>query len=247
MPVKYPQFFHGLLEPWRGVLLYGPPGTGKTMLAKAVATECGTTFFNIGASSIVSKWRGDSEKLVRVLFDLARHHAPSTIFMDELDAVMSARDGGARGGGDHESSRRLKTELLIQLDGLARGDELVFLLAATNLPWELDPAMLRRLEKRVYVHNTSELIVMAEKETGSFYICYRGTTTLKDALRDVTFLAVDPLAHTSKEGDGMNELGLPRAIASCLSPKRLCHRRMHRGFATRSKHGTKHPGGGHCH
>ena len=151
MPVKYPQFFHGLLEPWRGVLLYGPPGTGKTMLAKAVATECGTTFFNIGASSIVSKWRGDSEKLVRVLFDLARHHAPSTIFMDELDAVMSARDGGARGGGDHESSRRLKTELLIQLDGLARGDELVFLLAATNLPWELDPAMLRRLEKRVYV------------------------------------------------------------------------------------------------
>ena len=90
------------------------------------------------------------------------------------------------------------------------------------------------MEKRVYVHNTSELIVMAEKETGSFYICYRGTTTLKDALRDVTFLAVDPLAHTSKEGDGMNELGLPRAIASCLSPKRLCHRRMHRGFATRS-------------
>lgn len=153
MPVKYPQFFHGLLEPWRGVLLYGPPGTGKTMLAKAVATECGTTFFNIGASSIVSKWRGDSEKLVRVLFDLARHHAPSTIFMDELDAVMSARDGGGErgGGGDHESSRRLKTELLIQLDGLARGDELVFLLAATNLPWDLDPAMLRRLEKRVYV------------------------------------------------------------------------------------------------
>ena len=120
------------------------------MLAKAVATECGTTFFNIGASSIVSKWRGDSEKLVRVLFDLARHHAPSTIFMDELDAVMSARDGGAR-------ARRSRILATTQ-DGtahptrrLARGDELVFLLAATNLPWELDPAMLRRLEKRVYV------------------------------------------------------------------------------------------------
>ena len=184
MPVRYPQFFTGLLAPWRGVLLYGPPGTGKTMLAKAVATECGTTFFNISASSVVSKWRGDSEKLVRVLFELARHHAPSTVFLDEIDAVMSARDGeggegGGGGGGDHEASRRMKTELLIQLDGLnsAAGatqrhpraesesqsgaeaesaGSLVFLLAATNLPWSLDPALLRRLEKRVMVPLPSE-------------------------------------------------------------------------------------------
>ena len=157
IPLLYPSLFTGLLAPWRGCLLCGPPGTGKTLLARATAAETNATFFNITSASITSKFRGDSEKLVRVLFDLARYHSPSIIFFDEIDSIMGSRSGAGDGEGpsggssEHEGSRRTKAELLIQMDGLSTTEDNVFVLAASNLPWQLDPALLRRLEKRVLV------------------------------------------------------------------------------------------------
>lgn len=147
-PIRFPHMYQGKRKARRGILLYGPPGTGKSYLAKAVATECDSTLFSISSSDVTSKWIGESEGLVRNLFKLARENRPSIIFIDEIDALAGRRDANNTSG---ENTARMKTEFLVQMDGVGNDNEGVLVLAATNLPWTLDPAVRRRFQKRIHI------------------------------------------------------------------------------------------------
>jgi len=146
-PLLRPDIFSGLRGPPKGLLLFGPPGTGKTLIGKCIAHQSGCTFFSISASSLTSKWVGEGEKMVRALFAVARVHQPSVVFIDEIDSLLTSRCEG-----EHESSRKMKTEFLVQLDGASTvGEERVLVVGATNRPNELDEAARRRLVKRLYI------------------------------------------------------------------------------------------------
>lgn len=146
-PMLRPDIFTGLRGPPKGILLFGPPGTGKTLIGKCIACQSGATFFSISASSLTSKWVGEGEKMVRALFAIARCHQPAVIFIDEIDSLLSQRTDG-----EHDSSRRIKTEFLVQLDGAATSsDDRILVVGATNRPQEIDEAARRRLAKRLYI------------------------------------------------------------------------------------------------
>ncbi|XP_062115969.1 uncharacterized protein LOC133830079 isoform X2 [Humulus lupulus] len=151
LPLQRPELFckGQLTKPCKGILLFGPPGTGKTMLAKAVATEAGANFINISMSSITSKWFGEGEKYVKAVFSLASKIAPSVVFVDEVDSMLGRRENP----GEHEAMRKMKNEFMVNWDGLRTKDtERVLVLAATNRPFDLDEAVIRRLPRRLMVN-----------------------------------------------------------------------------------------------
>ena len=206
LPAKFPQLFTGKRRPWKGILLYGPPGTGKSYLAKAVATEAKSTFFSVSSSDLVSKWQGESEKLVKNLFEMARKRKPAIVFIDEIDSLC-----GARGEGESESSRRIKTEFLVQMQGVGHSHDGILVLGATNTPWSLDPAMRRRFEKRIYI-----ALPEAEARARMFNIHLGG---MSNTLKDTDF---DRLGELSNGYSGSDISVVVRE--ALMEPVRECQR-----------------------
>ena len=250
LPKLIPQIFNSLLRaPPLGVLLFGPPGTGKTMLAEAVAGSTDATFFSISAASVNSKWFGESEKLVRTLFNVARQQKSAVIFIDEIDSLLSSR-----GSGDDDTTRRVKTEFMVQLSGIHKhsgGIGQLLVIAATNRPWDLDNAVLRRFAKRIYVPlpdhrareallkttllkdgdlalSNNEISVVADATAGYscsdiFELCREASTV---RLRELKLWELDPSAvkdsdvRSIRSGDFYNAMTVIRPSVPLVSLRR---------------------------
>jgi len=198
-PLLRPDIFTGLRKPPTGLLLFGPPGTGKTLIAKAIATDSKSTFFSISASSLMSKWMGEGERLVRALFGVARARAPSVIFIDELDSILAQRREG-----EMEGTVRVKNEILVQMDGVSTkgANDRLLVVGATNRPQELDDAARRRLQKRL-------LIPLPDADARADMLS-RGLNDIKHALTDVD---LRDLVRATDGYSGSDMAGLCREAA----------------------------------
>ncbi|KAK9926662.1 hypothetical protein M0R45_023877 [Rubus argutus] len=206
LPLQRPELFckGQLTKPCKGILLFGPPGTGKTMLAKAVATEAGANFINISMSSITSKWFGEGEKYVKAVFSLASKISPSVVFVDEVDSMLGRRENP----GEHEAMRKMKNEFMVNWDGLRTKDtERVLVLAATNRPFDLDEAVIRRLPRRLMVNlpdapNRAKILrVILAKEDLSPDVDFEAIASMSDGYSgsDLKNLCVAAAHHPIKE------------------------------------------------
>ena len=227
LPLLRPDLFTGLRRP-QNVLLYGPPGTGKTLLVKAVAHESGSHLFVVTSSAVTSKFLGEAEKLVRTLFQVARELAPCIIFMDEIDALLATRRSDSS---EHEATRRLKTEFMVQMDGIRSGSggssssdattasPHVLLIACTNCPWDVDPAVLRRFPRRIYVPLPDDaarrgLIQYLLKKTGRHSLTSRHISTLVKRTRGFSGSDITAMASEASFGP-LRALGGMDAIRDC--------------------------------
>ncbi|KAL0351134.1 UNVERIFIED_CONTAM: Spastin [Sesamum radiatum] len=205
LPLQRPELFckGQLRKPCRGILLFGPPGTGKTMLAKAVAAEAGANLLNISTASITSKWYGDSEKFVKAIFSLASKLAPSLVFIDEVDSLL-----GKRRELEHEITRKVKNEFMLNWDGLHTKEmERVFVLAATNRPFDLDEAVLRRMPRRFMVHlpdfpNRSKILkVILGKEDLSRDVDFNAIAHMTDGFSGSDLKQKSPQGAEKRHGE----------------------------------------------
>eukprot|EP00521_Asterionellopsis_glacialis_P016784 CAMPEP_0195301614 /NCGR_PEP_ID=MMETSP0707-20130614/29582_1 /TAXON_ID=33640 /ORGANISM="Asterionellopsis glacialis, Strain CCMP134" /LENGTH=590 /DNA_ID=CAMNT_0040364599 /DNA_START=211 /DNA_END=1980 /DNA_ORIENTATION=- len=231
-PLVRPDLFTGLRKP-QNVLLYGPPGTGKTMLVRAVAQESKCILFCCTASALTSKWHGEGEKLIRTLFRMAHDVAPSILFLDEMDALLSSRSSG---GDEHEASRRFKTEFMVQMDGIVKGSggntgTTILVIGATNCPWDVDDAVMRRFPRRIYIPLPDEdarksLLQHLLNKAGTHNLTVRQVSSLVKSTNgfscsDITSLASDaafgPLRSLSPSSSSNNTTTSLQAIQNVKS------------------------------